>query len=147
MDSFGALFVGAALLDERRDPRTDSRRRRAIPTTVYSQPLNCCSRGTPIISQSFAESSLTFLAVNEKPGPDPEVTEHEILREIRLSYSPVSTPKELAERTGISNTAVSRKLSSMLEKGWVESDKVGRSRVYWLTDEGRAQLDPRADRQ
>jgi len=76
-----------------------------------------------------------------KPGPDPKVSQEDLLREIRLAYAPVQTPKDLAERLEISNTAVSNKLSEMVEKGWVESERVGRSRVYWVTDQGRAYLD------
>lgn len=82
-----------------------------------------------------------------KPGPDPDVTEEDVLREILVSYSPVSTPKELGERLEISNTAVSRKLKRMEEKGWVESEKVGRTRVFWITDDGRAYLDRNPSRQ
>lgn len=78
-----------------------------------------------------------------KRGPDPEVTELDILREIRLAYAPVSTPKELADKLGISNTAISNKLKRMQEDGLVETQRVGRSRVYWLTDKGKAHLDSR----
>jgi len=77
-----------------------------------------------------------------KPGPDPSVTQIDVLREIRLAYPPVQAPKDLADRLDISNTAVSNKLQDMEEKNWVESERVGRARVYWVTDEGRAQLDP-----
>jgi DNA-binding MarR family transcriptional regulator len=70
------------------------------------------------------------------------VTQTDILREIRLAYPPVQAPKDLAERLDISNTAISNKLQVMEEKNWVESERVGRSRVYWVTDLGRAQLDP-----
>jgi DNA-binding MarR family transcriptional regulator len=77
-----------------------------------------------------------------KPGPDPTVTQTDVLKEIRLAYPPVQAPKDLAERLDISNTAVSNKLQDMEEKGWVESERVGRARVYWVTDTGRAQLDP-----
>jgi DNA-binding MarR family transcriptional regulator len=61
---------------------------------------------------------------------------------MRLAYPPVQTPKDLADRLDISNTAVSNKLQDMEAKGWVESERVGRARVYWVTDAGRAQLDP-----
>jgi len=77
-----------------------------------------------------------------KPGPDPTVTKIDVLKEIRLAYPPVQAPKDLAERLEISNTAVSNKLKDMEENGWVESERVGRARVYWITDDGRAQLDP-----
>lgn len=77
-----------------------------------------------------------------KPGPDPSVTQIEVLRELRLAYPPVLAPKDLADRLDISNTAISNKLQDMEKKNWVESDRVGRARVYWITDVGRAQLDP-----
>jgi len=77
-----------------------------------------------------------------KPGPDPTVSQLDILKEIRLAYPPVQAPKDLAERLEISNTAISNKLQDMEGKDWVESERVGRARVYWITDLGRAQLDP-----
>ena len=77
-----------------------------------------------------------------KPGPDPTVTQIDVLKEMRLAYPPVQAPKDLADRLDISNTAVSNKLQDMEEKGWVESERVGRARVYWVTDAGRVQLDP-----
>ena len=77
-----------------------------------------------------------------KPGPDPKVTDKDILRAICLNYAPVMTPKQLAERFDVSNTAISNKLDRIEESGRVESERVGRARVYWLTDEGRAQVDP-----
>jgi DNA-binding MarR family transcriptional regulator len=77
-----------------------------------------------------------------KPGPDPTVTQTDILKEMRLAYPPVQASKDLAERLDISNTAVSNKLRDMEAKGWVESERVGRARVYWVTDAGRTQLDP-----
>ena len=77
-----------------------------------------------------------------KPGPDPKVTKLDILKEIRLAYPPVQTPKALSERLEISNTAISNKLEEIEDKGWVQSERVGRARVYWITDAGKAQLDP-----
>lgn len=76
-----------------------------------------------------------------KPGPDPTVTQEDILKEIRLAYAPVKTPKDLSEQLDISNTAVSNKLQDMEEKGWVDSERVGRARVYWVTDAGRHHIE------
>lgn len=76
-----------------------------------------------------------------KPGPDPEVTEEDILEAIATAYAPVMGMSGLEERFEVSDTAIGRKLDSLMEKGHLNTQLVGRARIWWLTDEGRKRLD------
>jgi len=113
----------------------------ALSHCVEFSPYNTYSRRT-VIERHYYVWTRRITGKVSKPGPDPSVTQIDVLREIRLAYPPVQAPKDLADRLDISNTAVSNKLQDMEEKNWVESERVGRARVYWVTDDGRAQLDP-----
>jgi len=83
--------------------------------------------------------------VTEKPGPDPTADRKSILEALALAYSPVLGTSDIAERTGVSRQAVDQRLRRMAEDGLVETRKIGRSRVWWITNKGRAYLDPDED--
>lgn len=75
-----------------------------------------------------------------KPGPDPTVSDEEILRAIILAYPPALGTSDIAEEIGISRQATDRHLGRLEEEGLLESKKVGPSTIWWTTDDGRAHL-------
>jgi DNA-binding MarR family transcriptional regulator len=83
--------------------------------------------------------------VTEKPGPDPTADRKSILEALALAYSPVLGTSDIAERTGVSRQAVDQRLRRMSEDGLVETRKIGRARVWWLTNKGRAYVDPEGE--
>ncbi|PSQ06642.1 MarR family transcriptional regulator [Halobacteriales archaeon QS_4_69_31] len=84
---------------------------------------------------------LDHSTVPTKPGPDPEVTPEQIIRELILAYPPVLGASDIAERTDISRQAIDRRLRQMKKDGLVDSRKIGRVRVWWPTDQGREFVD------
>lgn len=75
-----------------------------------------------------------------KPGPDPTVSDDEILRTVVLAYSPALGTSDVAEKVGISRQAMDRHLSRLESGGLLESKKVGPATIWWITDDGRAHL-------
>jgi len=72
------------------------------------------------------------------PGPDPTVTDAELLRRIRLLPDPMVTAKELTEQVDLENATVNRRLDRLVEDGYLNEKKVGSAAVvYWLTDDGK----------
>lgn len=72
------------------------------------------------------------------PGPEPKVSQAELLQEIRLLPDPVVTAKEITERVDLENATVNRKLDDLVESGYLKEKKVGASAVvYWMTEQGR----------
>jgi predicted transcriptional regulator len=55
---------------------------------------------------------------------------------------PVVGTIELAERFDISQQAMSKHLKDIAELGYLHTDKIGRSRVWWPTQSGLSLLDP-----
>ena len=76
-----------------------------------------------------------------KPGPEREATNTQILRAVRNHYSPAVGASEVAERIEVSRQTVDRHLRDMDDEGLVNTRKIGRVRVWWLTDDGRLYLD------
>ena len=75
-----------------------------------------------------------------KPGPDPEVDDKTILQTLLSAYKPALSSTDVAERAGISQQAMSKHLKRLSKDGYVDSDKVGPARIWWVTDEGRRYL-------
>lgn len=72
------------------------------------------------------------------PGPEPEISDTEVLRLIVLHPEPVVVAGDLVDELGVTRTAVNKRLATLVEEGLLESRKVGASaKIYWLTDEGR----------
>ena len=80
--------------------------------------------------------------MTEKPGPDPTADRKSILKVLALAYSPVLGTSDIAEKTGVSRQAADQRLRRMADDGLVDTRKIGRSRVWWITSRGKAYLDP-----
>jgi len=78
------------------------------------------------------------------PGPDRQATNKQILREVRNHYSPAVGASEVAERVEVSRQTVDRHLRNLEEEGLVNTRKIGRVRVWWLSDDGKLFLDKKS---
>ena len=68
-----------------------------------------------------------------RPGPDPEVTDSEILNAIRSREQPYATAGDVADIVSLSRWRTSERLQRLADAGTVESGAVGeRATIYWL---------------
>lgn len=77
-----------------------------------------------------------------KPGPDPQLEEGDILRYISREYSPAVGTNHVADHFDVKQQTAHKYLSRMSEKGLIDSRKIGRVRIWWLTDKGRREISP-----
>lgn len=68
------------------------------------------------------------------------VPDDDILKAIRDHYAPVIGTADLADEVGISRQAVDKRLRRFESDGLVETDKIGRARIWWLTTDGKRKL-------
>lgn len=95
-------------------------------TTSYADPEIRNKESIPCLNNSGG-----------MPGPDPSITDEELLREIKLLPDPVITAKEITERVDLENATVNRRLDRLVESGYLVEKKVGAAAVvYWMTPEG-----------
>mgnify|MGYP002338732209 CR=1 FL=1 len=78
------------------------------------------------------------------PGPDRQATNKQILREIRNHYSPAVGASEVADRIDVSRQTVDRHLRELADEGLVNTRKIGRVRVWWLSNDGRKRIDEKS---
>ncbi|WP_277552321.1 MarR family transcriptional regulator [Halobaculum limi] len=72
------------------------------------------------------------------PGPDPKVSDEQILQLVALAPDPIVTAGELTDQIEMTQQGVNKRLKSLVEAGYLESRKVGgAARVYWITPAGR----------
>jgi len=68
-----------------------------------------------------------------KPGPDPDVTDGELLTAIENREQPFATAKDVAEMVGLSRWRCSQRLERLAEDGCLECGVVGeKTTIYWL---------------
>jgi Mn-dependent DtxR family transcriptional regulator len=68
-------------------------------------------------------------------------TDEEVLKAIRDHRSPAVGTSDIAELVGVSRQAVDARLRDLETDGLVESDKVGRVRIWWLSNAGKRYLE------
>ena len=70
--------------------------------------------------------------MSPSPGPDPEITDEEILDVFRSTSDPVLTTSEVAAEFDLSHRGVRNRLEKLNEEGTIKSKKVGaRGKVWW----------------
>jgi len=75
------------------------------------------------------------MADDSKPGPDPRVTDEEILSLFRESQDPVLSTAEVAEQVPLKRRATYNRLRSLADEGRLESKQIGgRNTVWWLAE-------------
>ena len=79
--------------------------------------------------------------MGDRRGPDPAVTEEEFLLAIATAYPPALSTTDIAGRVDLSQPAATKHLERLQKNKLVDSEKVGQARIWWITDEGRRQLD------
>jgi len=68
-------------------------------------------------------------------------SDEEILKAIRNHFAPAVGTADIAARAGVTRQAADSRLRNLLDQNLVESTKVGRSRIWWLTTDGGRYLD------
>jgi predicted ArsR family transcriptional regulator len=71
------------------------------------------------------------LMSQDKPGPDEQVTDAEILELIVGSEVPVATSSEIAQEGGISTTAARSRLERLVRKNALKRKDTGATVVYY----------------
>lgn len=71
--------------------------------------------------------------MSDRPGPDPKVSDEQILKLFRNSPDPVLTASEIADQVDLTRRNVLDRLKDLEDEGFLVSKKVGsRSTVWWL---------------
>jgi len=68
-----------------------------------------------------------------------------ILQTLVSAYKPALKTTAVADRIGLSQQATSKHLKRLAEDGYVDSDKIGPARIWWITDDGKRYLNSAAD--
>jgi len=74
------------------------------------------------------------------PGPDPSDEDIEFLKAVRMRPEPFATATDLAPDMQVGRRQTRNRLDQLVEQGFLNVETVGRTNVYWLTDEGKEQL-------
>lgn len=78
-------------------------------------------------------------------GRPPDVSDEEILLSVLRTFGP-ATASDVAERSGLKQSGSNKRLQDLVDRGYLHEKKVGaRAKVYWLSDEGREQLQSDTD--
>lgn len=73
-------------------------------------------------------------------GRGKRVSDEEILQRFVDGDDPVYSASQIADGLEIGTAATDRRLREFQEQGWVDSKKIGPSRAWWITDDGRNHL-------
>lgn len=69
-------------------------------------------------------------------GPDPSDEDIELLRYVKLQEGGFGTVSDVNERTAVGRRQTQNRLEQLVSKGLLNVRLVGRTKVYWPTDEG-----------
>ncbi len=70
------------------------------------------------------------------PGPEPTVSDEELLQVIHDHYAPAVGSADIADSVELTQQAVTNRLEQLVDEELLKTMKVGRSRVWWLTADG-----------
>jgi len=70
------------------------------------------------------------------------IQDFEFLKVIEHLDDPACSAKEIAAELPIGETGVYKRLQDLDERGLIESKRVGPARIYWISNDGIAFLDP-----
>jgi Mn-dependent DtxR family transcriptional regulator len=74
------------------------------------------------------------------PGPDPQHGDLEVLRAVSDTYGPAVGTSEVAEHLDVKTQTAAKYLNRLSDAGLVHTRKIGRVRVWWLSDRGQREL-------
>ena len=83
--------------------------------------------------------------MTERPGPNPSVSDEALIRAILEAYPPALGTSDVADKVDLSSEATRRHLNRLAENGYLNTDKLGSVRVWWVTPEGRDYLSSDVD--
>lgn len=75
-----------------------------------------------------------------KPGPNRQHSVEEYLRAVRNVYGPAAGTSEVADQLGVARQTADDNLRELHDQGYVNTKKVGRARVWWVSNEGEREL-------
>lgn len=83
------------------------------------------------------------------PGPERQLDDDEILSYISEAYGPAVGTSDVAGYFEVETQTAKNYLDRLADEGYVNTRKVGRARIWWLTDAGdlRASIDQPSDSQ
>jgi DNA-binding Lrp family transcriptional regulator len=69
-----------------------------------------------------------------RPGPDPKVSDEEIISVIQSDDRPFSTAEDVADSVGLSGTRVRERLERLVVSGQIQSaSATGNMDIYWVS--------------
>lgn len=74
------------------------------------------------------------------PGPSVSDTDIDYLRWVNQTDTPFAVVDDLLDKTSTRRKQTHKRLEQLVESGQLKAKKVGRGKVYWLSDAGRGQL-------
>lgn len=74
------------------------------------------------------------------PGPEPSDKDLELLRYVKLQRGGFATAREVNDHTSVGYRQTLNRLDALADAGLLNVRTVGRTNVYWLTDEGDVAL-------
>lgn len=74
------------------------------------------------------------------PGPDRKAEDDAILAAIKEHYAPAVGTTHIAEEVGVRRQTVDTHLRKLWDRGLVDSMKVGKSRIWWITSSEEREL-------
>lgn len=74
------------------------------------------------------------------PGPDPSDRDVELLRYVALRPEPFATARDIEPETEVGYKQTHNRLDDLADADLLNATMVGTTKVYWLSDAGRAAL-------
>jgi predicted transcriptional regulator len=78
----------------------------------------------------------------ETPGPKRELDDDEILQYISQEYGPAVGTGDVADYFDVTNQGAKKYLDRLSDEGFINTRKVGRARIWWLTEMGEKRVSP-----
>jgi len=79
-------------------------------------------------------------------GPDPQITELDILHEFVISPDPAFVPKEIGEKLNVTTEGARHQMNNLVERELLAKKKPGeRTVLYWITEDGERYYAERAE--
>jgi len=75
-----------------------------------------------------------------KPGPDPSDDELDLLKYVYSQDGHFGTVTNVNQHTSVGRKQTQNRLDELVERGLLNRRLVGRTNVYWLTDQGEKLL-------
>lgn len=80
--------------------------------------------------------------MSPKPGPDRELDDVDILQFVSDAYGPAVGTSDVASHFDVRTQTASNYLNRLHKEGLLDTRKVGRARIWWLTPAGEREISP-----